>query len=71
MEFVKAHRNYRELLADRDNIKDHDEMIRLYRIEAIPEAVRVILENRAADLREEIMRLEKERDQIINFLNGE
>lgn len=71
MEFVKAHRNYRELLADRDNIKDHDEMIRLYRIEAVPETVRVILENRAADLKDEIRQREHDLAIILSFLNGE
>lgn len=70
-EFLKAYRDYRELLADADNVKDHDELLRLERIRQTPESVRRVLELREEDIFNQVMELELERDEILSFLNGE
>lgn len=69
--FLKAYRNYRELLADAENVTDHDELIRLDRIKRMPESVRAVLEQRATEIMTTVMVLEQERDEIMDYLNGE
>lgn len=44
---------------------------RLERIKAIPESVRELCQTEVANLRSQVMELEKRSDEIIDFLNGE
>lgn len=44
---------------------------RLERIKAIPESVRELCRTEVANLRSQVMELEKRSDEIIDFLNGE
>lgn len=69
--FMKAYRDYRELLADQENVRDHDEILRLERIKAIPESARKLMQDRVDTISRAVQSLEKERDELIDFLNGE
>lgn len=61
---------YSELiLADDSELTDEERHRRQF-CEALPDSVVAALALRSERIREEVMRLEKERDEIIDFLNG-
>ena len=67
MDMIKS---YAEIKYTPEDKRTEDEKIRFLRGSMIPDIVRKILEEKAEDLRGKIMELEKERDTIIDFLNG-
>lgn len=68
---LKLYRPYFTLLNLGDDELTHDEKKRLVNIKKIPYTVQATLESRAEELQKKVMALEAERDEIIDFLNGE
>lgn len=68
---MSEYKDYRKLLEADDASLDCDEMIRLRRVMEIPQIVRDALEERIAEIADTVKRLERERDAIVDFLNGE
>lgn len=66
----KLHRPYYELLKEPPDMTD-EEKARLEKIKRIDPDVMRLMEKRAEQIREQVMSLEKERDAIMDFLNGE
>lgn len=60
---------YDLIAADYADLTDEERKRKLF-CEAIPESVASTLAVRAERIRDEVMRLEKERDEIIEFLYG-
>ena len=50
---------------------DTEILVKYERIKAIPESVRELCQREIANLRSQVMELEKRSDEIIDFLNGE
>ena len=50
--------------------RTEEEQIRFARASSIPKIVRYVLEEKAAILRDRVMEMEKDRDEILDFLNG-
>lgn len=67
MERTKAY--YDLISADYSELTDDERKRKLF-CEALPESVVAALTVRAEKIRDEVLRLEKERDEIIDFLNG-
>ena len=63
-------KSYREIMFTPDDKRTEDEKIRFARASMIPKGVRYVLEERASILLDRVRDLEKERDEIIDFLNG-
>lgn len=66
-------RNYRtagELLEEPDDMTS-EEKDRLVRIRAIPELVKILVQEEIRRITEEIVKYEKQRDALIDYLNGE
>ena len=68
--FIPPYRTAEELLAEPEDMTDKERK-RLERIKAIPESVRELCQAEVANLRSQVMELEKRSDEIIDFLNGE
>lgn len=68
--FIPPYRTAEELLAEPEDMTDKERK-RLERIKAIPESVRELCQTEVANLRSQVMELEKRSDEIIDFLNGE
>lgn len=68
---MKPYRSWTDLIVAEESTLDCDETIRLRRINEIPVPVRAALLRRVDDITDEVMELERERDAIIDFLNGE
>lgn len=68
--FIPPYRTAEELLAEPEDMTDKERK-RLERIKAIPESVRELCQTEVANLRNQVMELEKRSDEIIDFLNGE
>lgn len=68
--FIQPYRTAEELLAEPEDMTDKERK-RLERIKAIPESVRELCQTEVANLRSQVMELEKRSDEIIDFLNGE
>lgn len=68
--FIPPYRTAEELLTEPEDMTDK-ERERLERIKAIPESVRELCQTEVANLRSQVMELEKRSDEIIDFLNGE
>ena len=68
---IKSYRTYHQLLTLDEYELSSYEKERLANIRKIPDKVRETLEIRAEELRKNIIDLEAERDNIIDFLNGE
>lgn len=68
--FIPPYRTAEELLAEPEDMTDRERK-RLERIKAIPESVRELCQTEVANLRSQVMELEKRSDEIIDFLNGE
>jgi len=66
----RPYRTWRELLREPKDMTPR-EKIRLAQIKLIPETIRESISQREQELREEIKRLERELDQLCDFLNGE
>lgn len=64
------YRTAEELLKEPEDMTDKEKE-RLKRIKAIPESVRDLCKAEVENLRRQVMELEKRRDEIIDFLNGE
>lgn len=63
-------KDYYDLVStDYIDLSDEERMRKLF-CEALPDSVVAALAVRAEKIRDEVMRLEKERDEIIDFLNG-
>lgn len=67
---LMMHRSAAELEKEPEDMTD-DEKERLVRIREIPSIVKMILQSEAERIREEVIGLEKRRDAIIDYLNGE
>ena len=67
---IQPYRTAEELLAEPEDMTDKERK-RLERIKAIPESVRELCQTEVANLRSQVMELEKRSDEIIDFLNGE
>lgn len=63
-------KSYYNLLATDNSELTTEELARKRFCEAIPASVVTALTIKAEELRKEVMRLEKQRDEIIDFLNG-
>lgn len=50
--------------------RTEDEKIRFARVNSLPKTLRDTMEEKAKDLLDDIMKLEAERDKILDFLNG-
>lgn len=68
--FIPPYRTAEELLTEPEDMTDKERK-RLERIKAIPESVRELCQTEVANLRSQVMELEKRSDEIIDFLNGE
>lgn len=68
--FIPPYRTAEELLTEPEDMTDKERK-RLERIKAIPESVRELCQTEVANLRNQVMELEKRSDEIIDFLNGE
>lgn len=66
----KPYRAFYELQEEPDDMTD-EEKSRLERIKKIDPAVRRLMEKRAEAIRNQVIALEKERDAIMDYLNGE
>jgi hypothetical protein len=53
-----------------DEMSD-EEKVRFLKASIIPDGVRGILENRAEEIRRQVIELETVRDEIVDFLEGE
>lgn len=63
-------KDYYDLVStDYKELTDEERRRKLF-CESLPESVVATLAVRAEKIRDEVMRLEKERDEIIDFLNG-
>ena len=63
-------KDYYDLVStDYKELTDEERRRKLF-CESLPESVVAALAVRAEKIRDEVMRLEKERDEIIDFLNG-
>lgn len=63
-------KDYYDLVStDYRDLSDEERKRKLF-CEALPDSVVAALAVRAEKIRDEVMRLEKERDEIIDFLNG-
>ena len=63
-------KDYYDLIStDYIDLSDEERNRKLF-CEALPDSVVAALAVRAEKIRDEVMRLEKERDEIIDFLNG-
>lgn len=63
-------KDYYDLIStDYAALSDEDRKRKLF-CEALPESVVAVLAVRAEKIKDEVMRLEKERDEIMDFLNG-
>lgn len=63
-------KSYYNLLATDNSELTTEELARKRFCEALPESVVTALTIKAEELRKEVLRLEKQRDEIIDFLNG-
>ncbi len=63
-------KSYYNLLATDNSELTTEELARKRFCEALPDSVVTALTIKAEELRKEVMRLEKQRDEIIDFLNG-
>lgn len=64
------YRTANELLEEPDDMTS-EEMDRLVRIRAIPELVKILLHKEIGRITAEIMERERQRDTLIDYLNGE
>ncbi len=67
---LRRYRSAAELEKEPEDMTD-DEKERLIRIREIPSIVKMILQNEADRITEEVIGLEKRRDALIDYLNGE
>ena len=63
-------KTYYDLIASDYSELTEEDVNRKRFVEALPESVVTALAVRAAKIRDEVMRLEAERDTILDFLNG-
>lgn len=68
---MKPYRSWMDLLSAEESTLDCDETTRLRRINETPVPVRAALLRRVDDITDAVMELERERDSILDFLNGE
>lgn len=67
---VRLIKDYHQLKETPPEQMTPDEAERFLRADTIPESVRSALEVKAASLMTEVMRIEKKRDEILDYLNG-
>jgi len=67
---LRKYRSASELLEEPEDMTDKENE-RLVRIRAIPELVRILVQTEIGRITEEIMERERQRDALIDYLNGE
>ena len=67
---LRQYRSASELLSEPEDMTD-EEKSRLVRIRAIPELVRILVQTEIGRITEESMEWERQRDTLIDYLNGE